>query len=155
MDLSNIISIALGVGGALVAIIAFLIKFGGKITKAETALSEVESLKSEIAALKSTQGKTPTTEEIDKKAVNAAGELNERLRSLKAELENRITSLNNTFSSTITQWRDLEEKITELLRSSSVSETDIAHLDKRVETIERILGELRERVARTEGQKRS
>lgn len=155
MDLSNLVSIGLSIGGALIAIIVFLIKFGGKITKAEAALAEVEALKSEIAALKSTQGKTATTEEIDKKAVNAAGELNERLRSLKAELENRVTSLNNTFSSTITQWRDLEEKITELLRSSSVSETDIAHLDKRVETIERILGELRERVARTEGQKRS
>ena len=155
MDISNLISIGLSIGGALVAIIVFLIKFGGKITKAEAALAEVEALKAEITQLKNTQNKTATTEEIDKKAVTAAGALDERLRSLKAELENRVTSLNNTFSSTISQWRDLEEKITELLQSSSVSETEIAHIEKRVETIERILGELRERVARTEGQKRS
>lgn len=155
MDLSNLISVGLSIGGALVAIIVFLIKFGGKITKAEAALSEVEALKSELAAIKEAQSKTVTIESQDKRALGCAAALDERSRSLKAELETRVTSLNNTFSTTINQWRDLEGRITELLQSSSVSETEIAHIDKRVETIERILGELRERVARTEGQKRN
>jgi len=151
MDLSNILSVVLGLGGALIAIVGFLIKFGSRLAKAQQALDEVVQLKQELEALKSKSVSAVDVEHMKKCRETSKEELAERLRSAKVDIESKVMLLNNAFSSTINQWKDLEDQITELIKSNSISETEIANIEKHVESIDKIVGDLRERVARIEG----